>query len=286
MSDNLLAYQDITDNSIYDGPGVYFFYDSDETLLYIGKSVNVRTRVQSHLAPSASQRASQRIQEEATVLRVLKTAGPVGARLRELYEIKEHKPILNKRSRKKKKVVVARTDKDADGYTTVHITRSDGIRTKSDYDNIVSVYRSAYQAKEHIRSVAKEYQICLKRIGLSSRPGPGSCFQYQLGKCDGACRKEIPPEVHNKRFDTAFVKYQVEKWPFSSAQAIKEQRKDRTDIFVVDNWCLTDAFIQINADRKPFFDAGGQDGYRSRFNYDIYKVLAHYLLDAEADVSN
>lgn len=72
-------------------PGVYQFHgDSDTMPLYIGKSVNLRSRVLSHL----------RTPEEAAMLRQSRritwqrTAGELGALLLEARLIKEQQPLF------------------------------------------------------------------------------------------------------------------------------------------------------------------------------------------------
>ncbi|MCB5392478.1 hypothetical protein LIP47_17190, partial [Eggerthella lenta] len=64
--------------------------------LYIGKSINIRSRVLSHL----------RTQDEAAMLRQSRriswicTAGEIGALLLEARLIKEQQPLFNKRLRR------------------------------------------------------------------------------------------------------------------------------------------------------------------------------------------
>jgi excinuclease Cho len=82
-------------------PGVYLFHGESDTLpLYIGKSVNLRSRVLSHL----------RTPEEAAMLRQARsiswqrTAGELGALLLEAQLIKERQPLFNKRLRRNKQL--------------------------------------------------------------------------------------------------------------------------------------------------------------------------------------
>lgn len=78
------------------GPGVYMFHGQSESLpLYIGKSVNIRSRVMAHF----------RAQDEAKMLRqtrrisFIETAGELGALLLEAQLIKQQQPLFNKRLR-------------------------------------------------------------------------------------------------------------------------------------------------------------------------------------------
>jgi excinuclease Cho len=77
--------------------GVYFFHgDSDAHPLYIGKSVNIRRRVQSHLRNPREARllaATRRIT-------CIETVGEIGALLLESSMVKQQSPLYNKRLRK------------------------------------------------------------------------------------------------------------------------------------------------------------------------------------------
>lgn len=82
-------------------PGVYIFHGEIEGLpLYIGKSINIRSRVMSHL----------RTPDEAEMLRqtrritFTRTAGEIGALLLEAQLIKEQQPLFNKRLRRNRQL--------------------------------------------------------------------------------------------------------------------------------------------------------------------------------------
>ncbi len=81
--------------------GVYLFHGESDTMpLYIGKSVNIRSRVLSHL----------RTPDEAAMLRQSRriswicTAGEIGALLLEARLIKEQQPLFNKRLRRNRQL--------------------------------------------------------------------------------------------------------------------------------------------------------------------------------------
>lgn len=93
-------------------PGVYIFHGESDTLpLYIGKSVNIRSRVLSHL----------RTPDEAAMLRQsrritwFQTAGEMGALLLEARLIKEQQPLFNKRLRRNRQLFPADQRRQAAG---------------------------------------------------------------------------------------------------------------------------------------------------------------------------
>ncbi|MGO2487908.1 MAG: hypothetical protein ACTH8C_11710 [Pseudomonas taetrolens] len=82
-------------------PGVYMFYaEGDSIPLYIGKSIDIRSRLLAHL----------RTPEEARMLRQAQrieyqqTAGEIGALLLESRLIKELQPLKNKRLRRQQRL--------------------------------------------------------------------------------------------------------------------------------------------------------------------------------------
>ena len=92
-------------------PGVYIFRGEGTLPLYIGKSVDIRSRVLSHL----------RTPDEANMLAQTKridfieTAGEIGALLLEAQMIKTHSPLYNQRLRRIKKLCSLQLVDEAEG---------------------------------------------------------------------------------------------------------------------------------------------------------------------------
>ena len=77
-------------------PGVYTFRGEGRLPLYIGKSVDIRSRVMSHL------RAVDEVRMMSQTRRVdfIQTAGEIGALLLESRMIKTQHPLFNQRLRR------------------------------------------------------------------------------------------------------------------------------------------------------------------------------------------
>src|SRR4051812_42038756 len=87
-------------DEIPEAPGVYQFYGENGALLYVGKSRSLRTRVLSHFS---SDLRSERGMELVQALRRIewqRTAGELGALLREAKLVKELGPAFNRQLRK------------------------------------------------------------------------------------------------------------------------------------------------------------------------------------------
>ena len=81
-------------DAIPDAPGVYLFYDDGAAPLYIGKSRAMRSRVLQHfIAGSSWTPRVRRIEWQ-------RTAGELGALLREAALVKELDPVYNRQLRR------------------------------------------------------------------------------------------------------------------------------------------------------------------------------------------
>ncbi|MBM3437340.1 MAG: hypothetical protein FJY07_14135, partial [Bacteroidetes bacterium] len=75
-------------------PGVYYFYNDSGHIIYIGKSINIRERVMSHITNNTSKRAIEMRNEIADIGFEL-TGNELIALLLESNEIKKHTPRYN-----------------------------------------------------------------------------------------------------------------------------------------------------------------------------------------------
>ena len=138
-------------------PGVYTFHGESESLpLYIGKSVNLRSRVMSHF----------RTPDEAKMLRQsrrvswIPTAGDLGALLLEAQMIKTQQPLFNKRLRKNRQLCSLQI---TDGKPNVVYAKDLDF---SQSPNLFGLYRSRFAALERLKQLADEYQLCHGLLGL------------------------------------------------------------------------------------------------------------------------
>src|SRR5699024_1975787 len=115
--------KDITE-SIKDLPqeaGVYFFYDERDQLIYIGKSINIKKRVQQHF--SSRDRKSKKIQLFTRRIESEVMGSELIALLHESDLIKKYQPIYN-RSQRRSIYQYGLYLKDRDGYKGLSIEKT------------------------------------------------------------------------------------------------------------------------------------------------------------------
>ncbi len=80
--------------------GIYRFLGEQDQLLYIGKSVNIYSRVRSHFARSGQGDRQRRMIHATRTVDCRPTAGEAGALLLENAAIKQEMPLFNRRQRR------------------------------------------------------------------------------------------------------------------------------------------------------------------------------------------
>ena len=175
-------------------PGVYFFYDQKDNLVYVGKSIDIRKRVQQHF--SGKDRKSLRIQ-----INVRRVAFEVmGSELISLlYEsdlIKHHLPVYN-RSQRRTIYQYGLYQVPVNGYNGLRLDK-----ITLDREAITS-FSTLREAKESLFRITEKYKLCQKINGLYKTTGP--CFQYQIRACNGACLGKEATSDYNQRV-SEFIK--------------------------------------------------------------------------------
>ncbi len=252
------------------GPGVYRFFGENNTVLYVGKSIDLRSRVLSHFSGDHRLRKDMRLSQQIYRLDVIETAGELGALLLEARLVKELAPVHNRRLRRTRALHTLRLlPEDARGCIEVAaLTQLE----RKDLSQIFGLFRTRREAKKVLGELAAEQGLCLKVLGLEK--GRGACFGYQIKTCRGACVGQEPLALHRPRLQVALAGLKLRTWPFSGAIGIREiSATGRTAIHVFDRWC----HLGSAADDQQL--AGIIDGSSDPipFDLDSYKILSRYL---------
>jgi excinuclease Cho len=210
--------------------GVYIFKGEGTLPLYIGKSVDIRSRVMSHLR--APDEASMMAQTRR--IDFIETAGEIGALLLESRMIKEQSPLFNQRLRRIKTLCAIRMCQTVTG-TVPEIVDSKSVNLGST-PGLYGLFSSAHAANAKLKELAQQHRLCLSVLGLEKTSKRG-CFGWQIKTCLGACVGKEDRHTHDQRFLSALVDLQVEVWPFSGAVDLIEETNGWVQKHRVNNWC-------------------------------------------------
>jgi DNA polymerase-3 subunit epsilon len=223
-------------SDIPDTPGVYLFYGESPLPLYVGKSINMRTRVMSHFQSAAKVAREMRILTEIRRVEWRETAGELGALLLESRLVKELQPVHNRQLRKEQALSAWRLSPDASQRPQITLVRLDEVEL-SDLDQLYGIYRSKRQATDALRQLTDTHQLCPQAVGLEA--SKGACFAHQIHRCKGVCAGREAPALHHVRLKLALLQHRLHAWPHKGQVHIREYNAatERTDIHVFDHWC-------------------------------------------------
>ena len=169
--------------------GIYYIHNEKGDLIYIGKSKNIKKRVNQHFVGTSSK--SKRIQRDVYAVTFEETGSELIALLKESEEIKINKPIYNVAQRKSIFQYALYQQKTAAGYIALSIEKADGRKKE------ITSFTTSQEAKNTLFKITEKYNLCQKINGLYDTKN--DCFQYKINECNGACIEKESPSVYNDR---------------------------------------------------------------------------------------
>lgn len=180
--------------------GVYYMHNQNGDIIYIGKSKNIKKRVNQHFTGITNK--SKRIQKEVLAITFEETGSELIALLKESQEIKINKPILNRSQRKNIYTYALYSEKDNNGYINLKLEKTDGRKRE------ITSFISLQEGKKFLFRITEKYNLCQKLNKLYE--SKNECFQYKIKECDGACVGLVKPEVYNLRVQDFISNYTFE----------------------------------------------------------------------------
>ncbi len=178
-------------------PGVYFFKNNKNDIIYIGKAKNIRNRVRSYFQKNKYQTPKNISMIKRIVdIEWIVVRNEVEALLTEANLIKKHQPFYNVNLKDDKSFPFIRITNEP--YPRVFITRDiikDGSRYFGPYTDVIYLRRTlkAIRRVFPVRScdffiddnVIKESKISL-------------CLDYHIKKCEGPCEGLVSSQKYNE----------------------------------------------------------------------------------------
>ena len=175
-------------------PGVYLFRDDAGRVLYVGKSISIRSRARAHFAPSSGP-ADWTVQ--ATVVDYQSTNSELGALVLENRLIKQHRPPGNIRlARRDDRLCYIRCRLDipfpilevASDPSPGHAVTIGPLRGR----------RLAHELVEQLDSLFG-LRHCGRKLVLREHPSAYG----QMGRCLSPCLGDLDPNLYRRRLDEA-----------------------------------------------------------------------------------
>jgi DNA polymerase-3 subunit epsilon len=252
--------------NIPEKPGIYYFYNEESDLIYIGKSSNLQHRISTHLSNNSTNRAME-MRDMIADIEWETTGSELIALLRESFEIKDNKPYFNRAQRRSGFQWGIFNFFDDRGYLNFRYGLTD------QDENPLSVFTSKEKAKSKLASIVETYELCQKLCGLYETSGP--CFQYHIGICKGACCDKEEFDSYNERAQKAAEEFIFTRRNFFIID--KGRNDDERSVVKIVNGKYT-GYGYFSIDDMGFGLSALHDCVRtSPDNRDIQVILKQYL---------
>jgi excinuclease ABC subunit C len=173
------------------GSGVYLMKDAQDRILYIGKALNLKKRLQSYFQSGRPQDPKTRVMvSKVAHFDTIQTHTEKEALILESNLIKRHRPRYNVVLKDDKRYPSLRLDL-TEPYPELQIVR----KIQNDGALYFGPYASAHAVRETLRFIHKTFKLrkC-RRDHYKNRTRP--CLNFQMGLCLGACN-EVDQRLYN-----------------------------------------------------------------------------------------
>lgn len=181
-----------------DLPGVYIMHDNIDTIIYVGKAVNLKNRVRQYFRESTKHTAKiKQMVSHISYFEYIITDSELEALVLECNLIKEHSPKYNTMLKDDKTYPFIKVTTH-EAYPRVFVSRD----IKHGTGRFFGPYTSSKAVNDTIELLCKLYKIrtCNRRLPKDTgkeRP----CLNYHIGQCSAPCQGYIDEETYKKAID-------------------------------------------------------------------------------------
>ena len=259
-----LLSKEVFDN-LSEKEGVYYFYDEDKKVIYVGKANNIKQRVLSHFYDKAKKEVAMCL--NISNIKFEETGSELVALLLESAEIKHYYPKYNRAQRRAQESIGLFSYEDRSGI--VHLAYN---KLKLVPNPIIKFYNTT-QCRLFLENLCEEFELCPKYCHLQTNVS--TCFHYQIKQCKGVCRQEEPIESYNKRVFEAIasVKYDAENFVIT-----EKGRTPNEMAFVLVANSVYKGFGYLPVSDSNYESKDYKDALQTqKDNNDIKRILNSYL---------
>ncbi len=209
-----LLSKEIVDN-LSEKTGVYYFKNSKNEIIYVGKANNIKQRVISHFYDKAKKEVKMCL--EIASITFEETGTELVALLLESSEIKRIYPKYNRAQRRSNEIIGLFSYEDRDGVLHLAFNRLKLI------SNPLMKFYNLTECRLFLEKLCETYQLCPKYCHLQTNVT--TCFHYQIKQCKGICKNEETAKSYNKRVLKAIesIKFKSENFIIQETGRTKQE---------------------------------------------------------------
>ena len=164
--------------------GIYYFYNAEGKVIYVGKAKNIRKRVKSHFSNNKINRQKQDFLRETRRISYKQCATELMAHILESTEIRRLWPVHNRSQRGYLPLFGLFTYEDRQGYKRFAIEKN------RQAEKPVYTFNTVAEGRSRLRELISEFHLCNRLCNISV-------------DCD--CESHAAPDVYNEQADAAIA---------------------------------------------------------------------------------
>lgn len=172
-------------------PGVYYFKDKKDKIIYVGKAKNLYKRILSHFSNNDTHKNKQDFLREIRKISHQVCGTELQALILENIEIKRLWPEKNRAAKHPEKRFALYQYEDQNGYKRLAIGK------KNKYISPVILFSSIAEAQRLMRIWCEQYELCNTFCDLQK--SSIGCVGLENEVCKGACIQNEAPQTYNLR---------------------------------------------------------------------------------------
>ncbi len=198
----------ITHDKLPDSPGVYFYYDADDELLYIGKATSLKKRVGSYFTKTHNNRLAELVSKIARI-DYIETPTVIEALVLEANQIKRHQPHYNVMQKDDKSFLYLTITNEAWARPLLMRGHELEVLGINPFDATLSAkaskkFLAVFGPYTSGPSLKKALELIRRVIPWSTCEPPSvtgrhrPCFDAQIKRCPGVCTGTIRKSDYRK----------------------------------------------------------------------------------------
>jgi excinuclease ABC subunit C len=261
---------DVQLKTLPESPGVYQYFDTEGTIIYIGKAKNLKKRVSSYFTKTHENGKTRVLVKRIANIKHIVVQTETDALLLENNLIKKHRPRYN---------VLLKDDKSypwicikKERFPRVFSTRryiKDGSEYFGPYTNIKTVYTLLDLIKGLYQIRTCNYDLAESKIKSGKYK---VCLEYHLGNCKGPCEgyedeesyiqniKAIR-EILKGNFKESLGEFKAQMSQYAQDMQFEEAQKIKEKIQVLENYQAKSTIVNPKISNVDVFSIVSDAGY-------------------------
>lgn len=176
-------------------PGVYYFHNSKAKVVYVGKAVDIRKRVNSHFANNKPGRQKQDFLRDIHHITFAECGTELAAFILEAIEIKRLWPAHNRALKRFEHAYGLFLFEDQNGYSRLAIDK------RRKFSQPVYTFNAIAEGYSLLKTLQSDFKLCPKLCFIQQNSD--QCFGLLHQSCHGACEQKESNIEYNLRVSNA-----------------------------------------------------------------------------------